>query len=473
MGGRPVLAPQNWMHLPRRTVRLRLTALYGALFLASGAALLAITYGLLSGQKVPASFNVLRTGNEGLQAVVAKAPTRVALVRFATCMRAHGVEVHTLLTADGGAFQIHAPKPNSKAYLAAIGACEPPFHANLALPRMTVSYPSRTATLSRLGPPMVVEGGVEAVLPTQGELDRLLVESAIALAIMAVVSIGLGWVMAGRALRPLRAMTTSARHISEENLQERLAVNGPADEMKDLGDTINGLLGRLETAFEGQRRFVANASHELRTPLAMMRTSLDVALAKPNPTPDVRALAPKLEEGLDQANRLLDGLLMLARVQRGALGELGGVPLDVLVAEALGANSAEIARRGLTVENTTAPAVAWGNETLLARLVFNLVDNAVRHNVPGGVVQVSNGCDSAMARLAIANSGPVIEHAKLAELGEPFRRLGGERMGNADGSGLGLSIAKAIALAHGGSLRLHARPGGGLVTVTTLPLRPT
>jgi signal transduction histidine kinase len=455
---------------------MRLTALYGALFLASGAALLAITYGLLADQRVPAQFNVIRASNGTLKAVVAKPAAQKEVLRFAACMRAHGVGTKLTFTPNSGSLQIQAG-PGTDAYRSALKACAPQFGANvgyLPLATLALSGPPaaflQPARISGKAGQEVVQTGVAAILPTKGELNRLLVESGIALGVMAIVSIGLGWVMAGRALQPLRAMTSTARQISEENLHERLAVSGPADEMRDLGETINGLLGGLEKAFEGQRRFVANASHELRTPLAMMRTSLDVAMGKPSPSPDVHVLAGKLEEGLDQADRLLDGLLLLARAQRGALGEETDVPLEGLVGDALDARSSDISRLGLNVENTVVPAEVWGNETLLARLVFNLVDNAVRHNVAGGVVHISNDRENGMARLVVANSGQEIDEERLAELGEPFRRLGTERVADGNGAGLGLSIARAIAEAHGGVLRLHPRPEGGLVVVVRLPV---
>ncbi len=455
---------------------MRLTALYGALFLTSGAALLGITYGLLAEQRVHAQFNVLGGPNGGLEAVVAKPANPAELMRFAKCLRAHGVVTQVRFTPNGGSLEVHAG-PGSVAYRSALKACAPQLGANVTSPPFAqsgarLSAPAYLAPVQVMGAAgqVVLQRGVVAALPTQGELNRLLVESGIALGIMAIVSIGLGWVMAGRALQPLRAMTSTARQMSEENLHERLAVSGPADEMRDLGETINGLLGRLEKAFEGQRRFVANAAHELRTPLAMMRTSLDVAMGKPSPSPDTRALAAKLEEGLDQADHLLDGLLVLARAQRGALGEEAEVPLEGLVEDALDARRSDISRLGLNVENEVVPAVLWGNETLLARLVFNLVDNAVRHNVAGGVVRISNDLENGMARLVVANSGQAIDEARLAELGEPFRRLGTERVADGSGAGLGLSIARAIAEAHGGVLRLRSRPEGGLVAVVKLPV---
>ena len=248
--------------------------------------------------------------------------------------------------------------------------------------------------------------------------------SLIALGIMAFVSIALGWFMAGRVRRPLRTMTATAREISELNLHERLDVRGPDDELKDLGNTIDSLLSRLETAFEAQRRFVANASHELRTPLAMMRTSVDVALGKPQAPPEVAVLGAKLEEGLDQADKLLEGLLVLARAQRGALGEITEVSLPDLMFAALVAEQDEISRRRLTVLDGTFPAEVMGNETLLARLVANIVNNAVRHNVADGIVVISNGNRDGMAYLMVDSGGPVLDEEAVQDLAQPFRRLG-------------------------------------------------
>ena len=428
------MALRSRVHWPRRTVRLRLTALYGGLFLASGAGLLAITYALVAGQPMRAFFQVAGTVRGSVTLLPAKARVLVPP------------------PAPGGVFITRS----------ASGGPTPP------------QLPSAVRALLRNALPGNVNFlAFQATLPTPGELHRLLIESGIALALMAVVSIGLGWLVAGRVLRPLRAMTVTARQISEESLDERLAVHGPADELKDLGDTIDGLLARLETAFEAQRRFVANASHELRTPLAMMRTSLDVALGKPSPVPaEVTVLAGKLGEGLDQADKLLEGLLLLARAQQGGVGEITEVSLRSLVAEALDADRAEIVRRALVVDDGTVEGDVTGNETLLARLVANVVDNAVRHNVPGGRVHISSGSRGARARLVVESDGAVIPQEEAQHLGEPFYRLGAERVANNDGTGLGLSIVMAIANGHSGSLQLQARPEGGLRVVVELPAAP-
>jgi len=200
---------------------------------------------------------------------------------------------------------------------------------------------------------------------------------------------------------------------------------------------------------------------------------LDVALGKPSPVPaEVTVLAGKLEEGLDQADKLLEGLLLLARAQQGGVGEITEVSLRSLVAEALDADRAEIVRRGLVVDDGTVEGDVTGNETLLARLVANVVDNAVRHNVPGGRVHISSDFSGARARLVVESDGAVIPQEDAQHLGEPFYRLGAERVANNDGTGLGLSIVRAIASGHSGSLQLQARPEGGLRVVVELPAAP-
>ncbi len=376
--------------LPRRTVRLRLTALYGGLFLASGAGLLAVTNILARGWPWPA----------------------------------------LVVGPDRGANGQIQPAPS----------------------------------------PLPAWVQARAAAQHAAALNQLLAESAIALGVMAVVSVALGWLMAGRVLRPVRAMTAAARVISAEDLSRRLAVPGPDDELKDLGDTIDGLLDRLETAFAAQRRFAANASHELRTPLAMMRTSLDVAAAKPGPVPpQLTVLAAKLREGLDQADRLVENLLLLARAQHNASDDQETIPLDPLLTSAIAARADLIASMSLDVQRAADGSLVTGNPVLLAQMTANLIDNAVRHNHPGGWIRAQIARDGAAVRLVVENGGPVLDRGKVATMTQPFRRLGGDRIGSATGTGLGLSIAEAIAAAHGGVLHLHARPEGGLRAVIDLP----
>jgi signal transduction histidine kinase len=382
----------RWTALPRRTVRLRLTALYGALFLVSGAGLLAIT-------------NILAR--------------------------------------------------------------------SWPWPALVVSPDSGSGHIQRAPSPIPPQVRAEAAAQHAAALNQLLAESAIALGVMAVVSVALGWLMAGRALRPLRDMTAAAQAISAEDLSRRLAVPGPDDELKDLGDTIDGLLARLETAFAAQRRFAASASHELRTPLAMMRTSLDVATAKPAPVPpELTVLAGKLREGLDQADRLVENLLLLARAQYGARDGHDTISLDPLIAAAIDARAELIASMGLHVQHPPADGggvLVTGNPVLLAQMTANLVDNAVRHNHPGGWIRAQVSRDGPIVWLLVENGGPVLDSGKVATLAQPFRRLDGDRTGSATGTGLGLSITDAIAAAYGGTLHLHARPEGGLQAVIDLP----
>jgi hypothetical protein len=306
-----------------------------------------------------------------------------------------------------------------------------------------------------------------------GASHRLLAGSAIALGIMAIASVALGWFAAGRVLRPLRAMTATARRISASNLHERLAVPGPADELKNLGDTIDDLLGRLEAAFAAQRRFVADASHELRTPLATMRASLDVAMAKPGPVPpQIMTLAGRLRTELDRADQLLDGLLVLARAQHGALPGQATLLLGDIVSGALAARADDITAKRLTVQDGSdgCGARVEGSQPLLSRMAGNVIDNAVRHNHDEGWIRIAAQADGATARLVVENGGQILDQQQVAQLAEPFRRLGAERTGSDAGAGLGLSIVAAIAEAHGGTLSLHARAGGGLRVTIQLPL---
>ncbi len=300
----------------------------------------------------------------------------------------------------------------------------------------------------------------------------LLIGSATALAIMVAVSLALGWFVAHRVLRPLRTMTAATRRISADNLHERLAVPGPLDEVKDLADTIDELLARLEGAFAAQRRFVANASHELRTPLATMRASLDVAEAKPEPVPPQTAvLAGRLRTELDQVERLLEGLLVLARAQHGDLPGHAALSLDAAVQAALAARKDAISARQLTVRNDSAPGGAWiqGSQALISRMVDNVIDNAVTHNHDHGWIRVATETGHDTVRLVVETGGAVLDERHVGQLAQPFRRLGADRTGSARGAGLGLSIVAAIAEAHGGTLDLRARPAGGLRVSLALP----
>ncbi|WP_433291677.1 sensor histidine kinase [Actinoplanes sp. CA-030573] len=295
---------------------------------------------------------------------------------------------------------------------------------------------------------------------------QLLAGVVIGLLVMLLISMLLGNALAHRVLRPLRVITAATRRISADNLHSRLAVRGPDDEVKALADTIDDLLGRLEESFAAQRRFVADASHELRTPLATIRAALDVAVAKPGPVPpETVRLAGRVRGELDRVDRLLEGFLLLARAQHGAVDDRAVVHLAALVSEALPAPP----RSSPAVHCDLAPEVTTrGNPVLLARLVGNLVDNAVRHNVPDGWVRITVRDSGPCASLVVESSGPVLDAAQVARLGRPFARIGADRTASG-GTGLGLSIVAAVAAAHGGSVRITPLAAGGLRVAVDLP----
>jgi signal transduction histidine kinase len=367
-------------HLPRRTVRLQLTLLYGCLFLASGAGLLAITYVLVDNR------------------------------------------LSGPLTSGGS-----LPDNASSGVVTAPASARNSFQAQQA-----------------------------------ADLHQLLIQSSIALAIMAVVSIGLGWLMAGRTLRPLRAMTVTTRRISEHNLHERLALGGPDDELTDLGDTIDGLLARLETAFDSQRRFVANASHELRTPLMLTQTLLQVALA--DPAISLESLRAACEEVIDvgkEQAQLIEALLTLARSQRG-LDHREPLDLADIADQVLRAHQSDTAATRLRIDTGLTDAPISGDHRLVEVLVSNLLENAIRHNVSDGRIHIGVGTDRTQAVLTVSNTGPHVPAEQIERLLQPFQHLDGQRSGDHAGLGLGLSIVAAIADVHDATLSVKPRPDGGL-----------
>jgi signal transduction histidine kinase len=391
----------RWLRLPRPTVRLRLTLLYGTLFLCCGAGLLAITY-LLVDHAITGNFTYTYTGPDGIGTISCRP----------------------------------APRPGSgQAGRSALLGCQ-------------VLAVEAHATL----------------------MHHLLVYSGIALAIMALAAAALGWLLAGRVLRPLRSITTATQAITAHSLHERLALPGPDDELKALANTIDDLLGRLEEAFEAQKRFIANVSHELRTPLTMMRTSLDVATGKPGPpAPEAALLAAKMRRGLDKADRLVESFLVLARAQRGAEPPGVTVSLGQAAEAVLAEHGRAIAGTRLAVTRDLADAPVQGTSLLLVRMTDNLIDNAIRHNEPGGWLRVTTRAEGTLAWLVVESGGPLLDERQVRELGQPFRRLGGDRTSTGNGTGLGLSIVAAIAAAHNGTLQLSARADGGLRAAVTLP----
>ena len=367
----------------RWTIRLRLTLIYGALFLASGAGLLAITYLLFAESRT-----VFIARNDGTTV----SPS-VRNAAWDEGRRWHAAALHLLLT-----------------------------------------------------------------------------RSAIALGIMAATSVALGWLMAGRALRPIRAMTEQARHISEHNLNQRLAVTGPNDELKDLADTFDGLLGRLDTAFTAQKHFVANASHELRTPLTLQRTLIEVTLADPDTSPHaLRALCQRLLTLGGSQERLIDALLTLASSQRG-LQRRECVDLRSVVTTVLNEPGRHQADQP-TITADLDPARTSGSPRLLERLTANLIDNATEYNTPDGWVHVHTGTHDNHAVLRISNSGPVIPPNQMASLFQPFHRQQ-TRTTHANHHGLGLSIVAAIADAHHATITATPISHGGLHCTITFPAEP-
>jgi signal transduction histidine kinase len=392
---------------PRRTVRLRLTILFAALFLVSGAGLLTITYLLVSSATGDV---VVGTNPDGSNFVVAsKARTKASAPKIVASKGKPGVNV-------------------------------------------TPQQLKNQAERDRL----------VALRQRDVALHELFTKSGIALALMAAVSVLLGWLFAGRVLRPLRTITERAREISASNLHERVALAGPDDELTQLADTFDDLLGRLEAAFAAQRQFVANAAHELRTPLTRAQTLGEVALADPAASvASLRASHGRVLAAGREQERLIEALLTLARSERG-LNQRDPFDLAAVTATMLHARQRQAERRGLYIHATLEPAETTGDPRLAERLVANLLDNALRYNQPHGHIDVTTSAKAGKAVLSVANSGPPIPPGEVERLFRPFQRLGANRTDQSDGLGLGLSIVDAIAAAHHATLTAHAQPGGGL-----------
>jgi signal transduction histidine kinase len=335
------------------------------------------------------------------------------------------------------------------------------------------SLPPETPILvPRQGPDLITTLGAFQEGLRRDALGSLLRQGLLALLLLGALGVGVSYLLAGRVLRPLQNITDAAQRLSVERLDARIDLPGPQDELKRLADTFDDMLGRLQASFEAQRRFVADASHELRTPLAVMRTEVDVALADPDAgVEELRAAAGVVRDASIRADRLVDSLLLLARSDRLQVDGLPlreRVELPEVVRTALDAVAAEVADRGLRVEATCSPAAVLGDLGLLERLAGNLVENAVRHNVPGGWVRVSTGIVQGRALLEVASSGDVVPPSDVADLFLPFRRHGTARTARR-GAGLGLAIVRAVASAHGGTATAVALPQGGLAVTVDLP----
>jgi signal transduction histidine kinase len=286
-----------------------------------------------------------------------------------------------------------------------------------------------------------------------------------------VLAAGLGWAVSRRVLRPLAAVTTAAQAASQENLGQRLVLAGPPDELKELADTFDAMLVRLDAAFASQRRFVANASHELRTPLTEMRTLIDVTMAKPAASAaQLEPVLAAIGAAVDRSEELIEALLTLARSDRGP-GPAEPVDLPTAVEDAIDLVGPAAAASQIQIGTALQDAQVTGDRVLLERLVSNLIDNAVQHNVPGGWVLAGTRTEAGIAQITVANGGGCIPADQVPGLFEPFRRLSG-RTGSRPGSGLGLSIVASVAKAHGGHAEAHARPDGGLDVQITLPATP-
>ena len=394
---------------PRR-VRTRLAITYAALFLVAGLALSGLTYGLLA-SRLPA----------------VKGSKSIASAKFAGLCKEKS-QAGTLGTSEQF-----------------LEKCKQAFAAG-----------------ARLG----------SQNQRDNTLNTLLVASLIGLGVATLASGALGWFISGRVLRPVRSITDTARRASELQLGERLALSGPDDELKELADTFDVMLERLDAAFASQRRFVANAAHELRTPLTAMRTAIEVTLAKPDRTPEqLEAMIARVQRSIDRADRTVEALLTLAISDRGPVAGQELVDLSTATEDALDAASAAIAERGISVDTALQPAPVRGDRVLIERMIGNLVDNAVRHNEADGWIHVATTQQDGTARFAIANTGPEVPDELIPTLFEPFGRAE-ERLNPVDGVGLGLSIARAISVAHGAAITARSRAGGGLDVTVELPVSP-
>jgi len=460
------LAPPSWLRLPRRTARLRLTALYGALFLLSGVALVATTYILFErateyrAPHLPTIPHTPAIQHLQLPLPAAKPPTPA-----------------------GQSVVIEHPHPLAQAQQELGQAQQQLIQAQ---PRLIVGVPTELARVQRQvtqaqhqleqdqrqladAVHQVARAGSLQAAQRAADSHELLVNSGIALAIVAVLAVLAGWLVAGRMLGPIRTITRTARRISSTSLHERLALDGPQDELKELGDTLDDLFARLDAAFEAQRQFVANASHELRAPLTRQRALIQVALADPDANfTSLRAAQERVLASEQHLEQMIDGLLALTRGEAG-LERHERLDLATLAAQVLRMRDSEATDLGLDIRARLDSAPTAGDPRLVERLIANLLDNAVRHNIPEGHVEMTTGIGHQHAFLTVANSGRTIPPEEVPRLLQPFQRLHGTRTTHGSGNGLGLAIVDAIARAHRATLTAQPRPGGGLTVEVTFP----
>ncbi|MGW4347164.1 sensor histidine kinase [Streptomyces sp. NPDC004690] len=392
--------PFPWL---RPTIRIRLTLLYGGMFLIAGILLLSIIY-LLAAQ-------ALRTGNQPLFKIIDFNSLKV--------------------------FSHDCPGVNN---------------GNLSLDEFNAAISACTDHQRQVA------------------LDSLLSRSLLALLGLAVIAFAFGYAMAGRVLAPLGRITRTARAVAGSDLSRRIVLDGPDDELKELADTFDDMLERLQRAFTAQQRFVGNASHELRTPLAINRTLLEVHLSDPNAPMELQQLGKTLLATNERSEQLVEGLLLLARSDNQIV-ERKPVDLAEVASQAIDQVRGEAEAKGVEIRGERRPAVVQGNGVLLERIALNLVQNAVRYNVAeGGWVEVTTDTERGQAVLVVTNTGPVVPAYEIDNLFEPFRRLRTERTGSDKGVGLGLSIVRSVARAHGGHIAAQPREGGGLVMRVALPI---
>jgi signal transduction histidine kinase len=387
------------MTRPRPSIRVRLTLLHTALFAGCGAVVVAITYVLVA--RLPEFWNPSAIKDDKLAAFIE------------VCQQVSDQADASLRTKCDRAFQD--------------------------------------------GVLLGAQGQREATL------DHLLRYSVITLAAVTLLAALAGWIAAGRALRPVHRITAAARSASAQNLSARVALTGPRDELRELAETFDDLLSRLQAAFESQRRFIANASHELRTPLTLMRTTVDVVLAKPDPSAaELRAMGGDVRAAVGHAEGMVDALLTLARNENG-LSVREELDLATVLEDVL--DSATFGDR--QVCSSLEPARAFGDPVLLERLGANLVDNALRYNQPGGQVRISTGTTNGRATVEVVNTGPAVPSSAIEALFTPFQRLGSRT--TSEGFGLGLAIVASIAAAHNAAVKAVPNAGGGLVITVTMP----
>lgn len=393
-------ASSSWL---RPTIRIRLTLLYGGMFLMAGVVLLIIIY-LLAAQGMTAASEPLFTLIEG----------------------------STVQLTSNACPGLRMPDLSPDEFNATLEACER--------------------------------------FQREEALETLLRRSLLTLVGLTVVAFALGYAVAGRVLAPLGRITRTARRVAGSDLSRRIELEGPDDELKELADTFDDMLDRLDRAFEAQRRFVANASHELRTPLAINRTLLEVQLSDPQASPEVTQLGRTLLATNERSEQLVEGLLLLARSEN-ELVDRKPVDLGEVVSRVLEQVRDEARRRGVELRGEQGPAFVQGNGVLLERVALNLVQNAVRYNLPeDGWVAVTTQALPGQAVLVVENTGPVVPAYEVDTMFEPFRRLRKERTGSDRGVGLGLSIVRSVARAHGGTVTAEPRQDGGLVMRVTLPV---